>query len=120
MTLRLITDTHIAKQIAIQLREKGVDVVRLEELSELPNNAKDTDILEWATTNRRAVLSLDDDFERLHYEWMAEEKIHNGIFFGDSDLQGAGGIGTIVNFIADYARYVDDMILIEGDLIPIE
>lgn len=120
MSLRIITDTHIAKQIAIQLRDKGVDVVRLEELDALPNNADDEDILAWATENQRAVVSLDDDFEKLHYQWMIDNKVHNGIFLGGSNLQGEKGFGTIIKFLAEYSELVLDMSLLEGDLIPIE
>lgn len=118
--LRLITDTHIAKAIAVQLRNKGIDVVRLEELDALPTNAADSAILKWATDNQRAVLSLDRDFRKLHSQWLAENKQHNGIFSGSHELQGEKGIGTIVNFMTDYAQYVDDMTLIENDLIYVD
>lgn len=120
MALRLITDTHIAKQIAIQLRDKGIDVIRLEELEDLPNDALDSEILEWATNNNRAVLSLDEDFHILHYQWVAEDKVHNGIFLGTRHMQGIKGIGIIVNFISAYAEDVLDMVLVEGELIGIK
>ncbi|MGB7342423.1 MAG: DUF5615 family PIN-like protein [Phototrophicaceae bacterium] len=120
MALRLFTDTHIAKQIAIQLRDRGIDVIRLEELDDLPNSALDSEILEWATNHNRAVLSLDDDFRVLHYQCMDENKVHKGIFLGTRHMQGIRGIGILVNFITAYAEDVLDMILIENELIEIK
>lgn len=73
-----------------------------------------------ASNNNRAVLSLDEDFELLHYQWMSEDKIHGGIFLGTRHMQGIKGIGVIVNFISSYAEIVLDMMLIEGDLIGIK
>ncbi|MGB7340075.1 MAG: DUF5615 family PIN-like protein [Phototrophicaceae bacterium] len=113
--LLILADTHINKQIAIQLRDKGVDVVRLEELADLPNYATDRQILEYAASHHRAVLSLDDDFRTLHYEWLEQNKVHSGIFLGNRRLQ--GNIGIIVTFIIEQAELIEAMVLIENDLI---
>mgnify|MGYP000208991113 CR=1 FL=1 len=118
--LAIITDTHVAKAIAIQLRNNGLDVVRLEEIVDLPNDASDIQILQWATDNERAVLSLDDDFATLHYEWIGQGHTHNGIFWGRSRLQGQGGIGLIVTFISDYATAIGDMSDMQNQLIEME
>lgn len=118
MALRLITDTHIAKQIAVQLRNKDIDVIRLEELEDLPNDALDSEILEWASNNNRAVLSLDNDFEQLHYQWLADGKTHSGIFLGNKKHHGI--IGVVVTMVSAYAQDVLDMSLIENDLILIK
>ena len=32
MSIKFYTDTHIARQVAIQLRAKGIDVVRCEDV----------------------------------------------------------------------------------------
>jgi uncharacterized protein DUF5615 len=106
VNILLFADTHIAKAIVIQLRNKGIYIVRLEEVAALPNNASDSEILRYATEQGRAVLSLDDDFETLHYEYLAEGFEHAGIFWGHHSLQ--GNIGTIVNFIVEYNQLVED------------
>ena len=86
MQLKLFMDTHIARAIAVQLRLKGVDVQRLEETSDLPNNAEDSEILIYATEQGRAVLSLDDDFSKLHSEFLKNDEKHSGIFLGGRHL----------------------------------
>ena len=111
MQLALLADTHIAKQITLQLRAKGVDIVRLEELTDLSNDATDSEILDYAIQHNRTVLSLDNDFEILHFEYIAQQKSHYGIFLGDKRLQ--GNIGTTVNFIVEYNELIEN----EGDIL---
>ncbi|MCI0708604.1 MAG: DUF5615 family PIN-like protein [Chloroflexi bacterium] len=106
MALKLLADTHIAGQVSVQLRARGVDIVRLEELDDLGNDATDIQILEYAVTYQRAVLSLDNDFEALHFEYITQQKVHKGIFLGNKRLQ--GNIGTIVNFIWEYHELFED------------
>lgn len=110
MTLRILSDTHIARQVSIQLRAKGVDIVRLEEVNDLENNAKDRAILEYAIQHGRAVLSLDNDFAALHFELLAQQKSHRGIFLGHPRLQ--GNIGELVKFIVEYDALIEN----DGDL----
>lgn len=100
------SDTHIAKAISTQLRLKGIDVQRLEETSDLPNNAKDRDILIYASEQGRAVLSLDDDFAMLHSEFLKNGENHCGIFLGGRHLQGSAGIGVLVKAIAAYHELI--------------
>ena len=104
MSLRVLADTHIARTIAVQLRRKGVDIVRLEEIPDLPNNCTDAQILEYATEDSRAVLSLDDDFDALHTQWLLNGKSHAGIFRGQAHLQ--GNIGVIVNMLMEYHELI--------------
>lgn len=107
MNLTLLADTHIAREIATQSRNKGIDIVRLEEVADLPNNANDSEILRYATQQGRAVLSLDNDFEALHYEFLARQEDHAGIFLGHKSLQ--GNIGVIVNELVEYNELVNDI-----------
>ncbi|MDQ7024404.1 MAG: DUF5615 family PIN-like protein [Anaerolineae bacterium] len=100
----ILADTHIAKAISVQLRQKGVDALRLEEIADMPNNSSDKQILTYATVRGRAVLSLDDDFDVLHTEWLSQGKSHAGIFRGQSYLQ--GNIGIIVNNLIEYHELI--------------
>jgi predicted nuclease of predicted toxin-antitoxin system len=118
MELRLLADTHIAKEISRQLRNRGIDIVRLEELENLATDSSDADILRYAVEDERAVLSLDDDFEQLHFEYIAQQKRHKGIFLGNRRLQGT--IGVIVNFIIEYAELIESDDDIHNQLIYIK
>ena len=104
MTLKILSDTHIAKAITEQLRQKGVDAIRLEEITNLANNADDEIILTYATEQGYAVLSLDDDFDALHAQWLRNGKSHAGIFRGQYHLQ--GNIGTIVSELMIYHELI--------------
>jgi predicted nuclease of predicted toxin-antitoxin system len=106
MQLKLFTDTHIAKAIAIQLRLNGIDVQRLEETPDLPNNAEDNDILTYANEQGRAVLSLDDDFSKLHSKCLKNDEQHCGVFLGGRHLQGSAGIGVIVKAVTVYHELI--------------
>lgn len=79
MGLKFYTDTHIDKQVAIQLRKHGVDVVRCEEVGMAA--ASDQEHLEYAAKNGRALITKDDDFIQMHVQWQHEGKDHEGIFF---------------------------------------
>ena len=57
MSLRFYTDTHIDKQVAIQLRTHGVDVVRCEEVGMA--EAEDDAHLIYATQHERALITKD-------------------------------------------------------------
>jgi predicted nuclease of predicted toxin-antitoxin system len=61
-TLKFYLDTHISKQVALQLRQKGVDVVRCEEVGIAA--ADDEAHLEYAATEGRILISADQDFTR--------------------------------------------------------
>jgi hypothetical protein len=93
-TLKFYLDTHISKQVALQLRQKGIDVVRCEEAGMAA--ADDEEHLEYAANEGRVLISADQDFTRLHHQWIAKERQHRGIFFCQSYLAGPQGIGAIV------------------------
>jgi len=77
MKPKYFTDTHIDKEAIRQLRVKGLDVIRCEDVS--LEKASDKILLDYATQQERVMLSCDRDFEDLHYAWVAEEKRHAGI-----------------------------------------
>lgn len=90
--MKLYADTHIPKQVAIQLRQQGLDVMRCEEVG----LAEASDIEHWhfAQQRERAILTHDDDFLVLASQaWNTNEQF-SGVIYGASHLQGR--IGTIV------------------------
>jgi predicted nuclease of predicted toxin-antitoxin system len=101
--LKFYFDTHIAKAIADQLRVRGVDVIRCEEVGMAA--AKDFQHLEYAAAAGRAIVSHDQDFLRLDGEWRAANKSHSGIFFLQEELQGK--VGPIFNALQEYVEWVE-------------
>lgn len=103
--LRFYTDKHIPKAVATQLRNRGIDIVRCEEIG--LGDAPDHVHLEYAANQGRVVITNDADFTRLHGEWQLEGKVHAGIFLCLSHIQGERGIGTIVNEVVGYYDLIE-------------
>ena len=58
--MRIIADMHISPSTVQRLIDLGHDAIRVDAV--LPNNAPDRDIVAWAATNGRVVLTQDLDF----------------------------------------------------------
>lgn len=110
--LKLYTDTHIAKTVAVQLRNRGVDVVRCEEVGLA--EVDDYTHLQYATENGRVLVTRDSDFTRIHAEWQQQGKRHGGILYIRGSIQGKGSIGIIVTRLYDY------YLLVEGEAGSVE
>ena len=104
--LKFFTDTHISKQVAIQLRNRGVDVVRCEEVGLA--EADDEALLKYSVEQGRTMISMDSDFKRYYKTWVVEGKEHRGIFTISHELQGNSGIGRIVTELFDYWQLIKD------------
>jgi hypothetical protein len=77
--LRAVLDEHYSPAIAEQLRKRGHDVVAAADLAELKNRA-DLDVLRWAISQRRAVVTENAvDFVPLHEQYLARGDRHYGI-----------------------------------------
>ena len=105
--LKLFTDEHISKAIVEQLRRHVIDVLRCEDVG--MKAADDSQLLEYATENGYALLSMDDDVTRLHAEWVQAGKSHGGIFYAPmAQFWGQQGIGPIVRFCTEWAALIED------------
>lgn len=102
MSLRFYTDTHIAKQVAIQLREQGIEVIRCEEIGLA--EASDEEHLEYAARDNRVMVTKDNDFPRIHARWQAEGRHHAGIFF--CPYRDIPAIGLLVTVCAEMVEMV--------------
>lgn len=101
--LKFYTDTHIDKQVAIQLRQKGIEVVRCEEVGMA--TADDETHLEYAARNKLSLITKDADFRTKHFEWLSQGKGHYGIFFcADRRI---AAIGTIVKACSAYSALLE-------------
>ena len=105
MAIRYYTDTHVPKAVALQVRQRGIDIVRCEELN--LQDASDETHLERATQEQRTLISRDTDFLRLHLEWLKQERKHYGILFLQDHLQGEKSVGIIVNALVTYYELVE-------------
>lgn len=102
MALKFYFDTHIAKAAATQLRKKGVDVVRCEEVGLA--QASDEEHLQYAADNGRVMVSQDEDFLALDAQWQQADRSHAGIMKVSRQYQGDAQVSHIVQGIAFYVE----------------
>jgi predicted nuclease of predicted toxin-antitoxin system len=101
--LKFYTDTHIDKQVAFQLRQRKIDVIRCEEVDLA--EADDEAHLQYAATNGYALITKDAGFRSRHFQWLEHNKAHCGIFFC-ADRHTAA-IGRIVSTCAEFAELLE-------------
>lgn len=99
MALTFYFDTHIAKAVAIQLRAKGVNVVRCEDVDMA--DAPDEKHLQYATEHGFVMVSQDEDFAKLHVQYQENDLKHAGIFKFKGN-QGSAQISIIVSHCLFY------------------
>jgi predicted nuclease of predicted toxin-antitoxin system len=76
--VRLLLDEHISRRIAEELRERGHDVLAVDEagLAHRP----DEEVLAWAVRDRRAVVTANyRDFRALHELLLLRGERHSGL-----------------------------------------
>jgi len=101
--LKFYTDSHIPKQVAIQLRQRGVDIVRCQEVG--LEDADDPTHLTYATNERRVLITHDRDFTRLDSLWRQGGKVHAGIIFVSGERRGE--IGFLVKELVFFHEAVE-------------
>lgn len=78
--MRLLLDAHLDPTVAQALRERGHDVVSVLELGPDRYQDSDAELLAFASTEGRAVVTRNiRDFVLLHGIWAGEERSHAGI-----------------------------------------
>ncbi len=100
--IRYYLDTHIPKAVAEQLRLRGIDVVRCEEVGLA--EADDTEHLEYAAAQERTLVSHDADFRTLHSVWMGQGLAHAGIIVFNRRFQ--GDTGRLVRELFEYYELI--------------
>lgn len=114
--LRLYLDRHIKKQLAVDLRQRGYDVLSTEEAS--MDTASDEDQLAFAAKEDRAILTFNTrDFAPLHEQWPSDAKPHAGIIV--SQQLGSRHYGILLSRML---RLLDQMIAEEmrGNFVHLE
>lgn len=116
MALKFYFDTHIAKAVATQLRQRGIEAIRCEEVGMA--DASDEAHLAYATNNGCIMVSQDDDFLILAAQWQKQGQHHQGIFYVPPHLQGSAQISHIVEQIQFYVAAEQQQALdVETDII---
>ena len=78
MLAKLYTDEDMSALVATLLRSRGLDVTTVPEQATLGKT--DSEQLEFATSLARCLLTHNRvDFERLHLQYMEQNKQHSGI-----------------------------------------
>jgi len=113
--LKFYTDTHIAKAVADQLRSRGVDIVRCEEVG--LKDALDNEHFEYATNEGRTIITgdLSDGFLDPYHAALESGTLCYGILFVAAHLRRRPetSVGPIVKFILDLHGAV-----LSGDVDP--
>lgn len=111
----ILTDENIGKNIVEQLRAKGVQVDRVEDV--LGKGTLDPTILEYAHENGYALLTYDESILQHITDRFAENKNHHGVFIVSHHLQGDAGIGRIVTEVEFYDQSIKgDAASVENDV----
>ena len=103
-SLKFFTDENTVKAIAVELRNKGVDIVRNVKIGMMSD--PDDELLDYAIKNNRIVITEDDDFLRHNKARLEAGLEHPGIFFLNPHVRGKKGIGTVVRFVLEAHRQV--------------
>ena len=115
MQFIVMADEHVANAISQQLKQKGVNVVRL--IDHLAEGTPDPDVLDYCHQHGYALITLDERIRGHVNARLSEGLEHAGIFLGTSQLQGSKGIGPIVNFIVFYHEsIVEGAATVENDV----
>jgi hypothetical protein len=106
--LRFFTDEHVHKAVVEELRKRGVDVVRVEDMGW--KGEDDLPLLEYAAAEGRSIVTGDDDFLAHHTRWQDEGQSHCGIFYILPRVRqrGKAAIGIIVNELWFYCEAVQE------------
>lgn len=98
-------DTHIKAAASKQLRLHGMDILRCEDVD--MENDDDSDLLAYAAEHHRVMVSCDDDFEDLHYQYLEQGKAHSGIILC-KQLRHCQNIGRLVKIIIMIHELADE------------
>lgn len=102
--LKFYMDAHVDKQVAIQLRQRGIIVVRCQDVALA--DASDIQHLNYAIQEGLTIITKDSDFADLHYEWISQQKTHFGIFLHRNRQKAT--IGQIVTVCDEYHQLISE------------
>lgn len=106
--IKFYADAHIPRAVAEQLRAKGADIIRCQDVGLA--DASDEEHLEYAVRTTRSIVTGDDDFLVLHADWMRSGREHCGIFYVLPHVRHwrKAAIGTVVTELLFFHEAVRD------------
>lgn len=103
--MRLLLDAHFDPAVAQTLRERGHDVVSVLDLGPDRYQASDVELLAFAKSEQRAVVTRNvRDFVLLHSFWAGEERSHAGIVLIHARTIPEGDRGAEILALEDLLR----------------
>ena len=105
MSLKFYLDSHIAKKIAQVLRANGIDAMHCVDVG--LKDATDDEHMAYAAEHGYSLVSSDHDYHDLHWQWVAAERSHFGVFMVYRKLQGEAQINVIVKALLAYWQYIE-------------
>jgi uncharacterized protein with PIN domain len=117
--MKLVLDEHYSRRVAEQLRERGYDVVAVEESTELHALPDDT-LLRWARSESRVVVTENvRDFMPLHSAFLARGESHFGIVFTSPRAfsRRRAAVGRLISALATFLDDRVDTDTVEGGVI---
>lgn len=107
--MKLVLDEHYSPTDALQLRERGYDVIAVVESAEL-RQLPDEELLRWAQRDRRVVVTENvRDFMVLHRAFLNGGELHAGMLFTSPHAfpRRTGAVGHLIDalsaFLEDHA-----------------
>ena len=98
--IRLYADENVDDRIVRGLRQRGIDVMTAVGAGMM--GKPDSEQLSFATRNGLVLLTSDQDFLRLHLQWLREGKTHAGIIYYSQFHVSVGICISGVKLIADF------------------
>ncbi len=92
MPIKFYTDAHIETAITVQLRIRGVDIIRCQDVG--LTNGSDEMHLEYAISQNRSIVTKDRDFVAFHVQYLQVGKFHAGIFVISRNQVSIGAVVT--------------------------
>lgn len=109
MAIKFLIDEQVNPRVASALRDNHVIATSIHELGLSNQGFQDEALLELAIEREETLLSLDDDFLRIHTKWQELDKRHFGIFYAPTNkFQKTGAIGIIVKFCVEVDTLIQE------------
>jgi hypothetical protein len=112
---KILVDENMTRLITNQLNAKGVTATQVQDV--LPEGTEDPEVLEYAYQNGYSLLTYDEHIRRHIDKRFDDDKNHCGVFIAGDHLQGAQGIGRIIDEIIFFAEAINgDAASLENDV----
>lgn len=102
LRLLVLADEDIENAVSEQLTKRGIEAKCVSDV--LPIGIDDNTLLEYAYQHSYTIITIYHDIAQQITKRISEGKNYSGVFVADKYLE--GGIGYIIDFIADYDKLI--------------